>query len=317
MKLFVLLMLTLMGSCEKEVNTPDPITIQTEVPEGAEVAYFASGCFWCVEGALEQVRGVSDVISGYAGGTTANPTYNSHGDHTEAVKVIYFPKVVTYMELLYAFETLNDFTTVGQHPDYGESYRSAVFPKDGPQAMAVEVLLREYPNHTVQVTPFNNANFTQAEDYHQNYFKRLISGRSVVNASYGRNYTAPRVEEFRENNETRTYTREQFNILFLKGTERPHSDPNRFEDRPGVYISIVTGEVLFHSDYRFVSDSGWLSFKKVKNPELFDHPWDNGADEIRERLSDTHLGHIILDSPDKAPDGRWCMNGKVLEFRPN
>ncbi len=309
---------SIFGSCEKEFNTPDPITVTTqELTGGFEDAYFASGCFWCVEGALEQIRGVSDVVSGYAGGTLANPTYNSHGDHTEAVRVIYHPNVVSYQQLLDAFEDINNFETVGQHPDFGESYRSAIFPKSGDQQTRVNALLSKYPGHTVQEGTYANVNFTPAEDYHQNYFRRFIRGESVVNSSYGAAYTAPRIAEFREDTDVPLYTREQFTILFNKGTEVPHTDPNRGETRDGVYVSIVTGEVLFHSEYRFVSDSGWLSFSAVKDESLFDLPPDAGAIEIREKSSNTHLGHIIQDSPDKAPNGRWCMNGKVLEFIPN
>ena len=68
-----------------------------------EVAYFASGCFWCVEGVYEKVYGVTEVVSGYAGGTVANPSYYDHGNHAETVAVVYDPKLVSYADLVQVF----------------------------------------------------------------------------------------------------------------------------------------------------------------------------------------------------------------------
>ena len=100
--------------------------------QGLSKAYFASGCFWCVEAIYESVEGVQEAISGYAGGMTNNPTYESIGTgqtgHCEAVEVHYDPAVVSYETLVRVFYGSHDPTTVnGQAPDFGTQYRSAIF----------------------------------------------------------------------------------------------------------------------------------------------------------------------------------------------
>ena len=100
--------------------------------EGLKKAYFASGCFWCVEAIYESVKGVKEVYSGYAGGSTKNPNYNQIGTgrtgHAESVEVIYNPNQVSYGTLLRVFFGSHDPTTPNrQGPDYGSQYRSIAF----------------------------------------------------------------------------------------------------------------------------------------------------------------------------------------------
>ena len=96
-----------------------------------KTAYFASGCFWCVEAIFESIDGVEDAIAGYAGGEVKNPSYKlvSSGktNHAEAVKVIYNPNKVSYAQLVKAYFDPHDPTTKGQYPDFGNAYRSIVF----------------------------------------------------------------------------------------------------------------------------------------------------------------------------------------------
>ncbi|MEM9505036.1 MAG: peptide-methionine (S)-S-oxide reductase MsrA, partial [Cyanobacteria bacterium P01_E01_bin.43] len=103
--------------------------------EDAEIAYFAAGCFWCVESDFEKVPGVAEVVSGYMGGTVENPTYEQVASHTtghrEAVEVRYDPEVVEYQQLLDAFWRMHDPTDAdGSFVDRGESYTSAIFYVD-------------------------------------------------------------------------------------------------------------------------------------------------------------------------------------------
>ena len=149
--------------------------------EGAK-ATFAGGCFWCMEEAFEKVDGVASVLSGYAGGTKANPTYKEvsagRTGHTEVIEVAYDPGIVTYGELLKVFwRNIDPTDGSGQFCDKGSQYRSAIFYHDEEQKELIEESLRSL-NET---KPFDEpvateivpaAMFYLAEDYHQDYYKK-------------------------------------------------------------------------------------------------------------------------------------------------
>jgi peptide-methionine (S)-S-oxide reductase len=146
---------------------------------GTERAYFAGGCFWCVESDFEKVRGVSEVISGYTGGTVSNPTYKqvTRGGtgHFEAVEIQYDPARVSYSDLLYAFFRSVDPTDAGgQFCDRGDSYRTAVFVSTPAEREAAELAKSRAQSELGRqiVTPIlDAAAFYPAEAYHQDYYK--------------------------------------------------------------------------------------------------------------------------------------------------
>ena len=119
----------------KPVDNPKPVAQKNyAVSQEQAVAYFASGCFWCVEAVYEHIAGVAEVISGYAGGQTKNPNYKQvvtgRTGHAETIKVIYDPKKVSFETLVYAFFGSHDPTTLNrQGPDKGTHYRSIAFYK--------------------------------------------------------------------------------------------------------------------------------------------------------------------------------------------
>ena len=134
--LFALLTVISLQTCISStppVHHAEPIwEPQDEIPQGMKKAYFASGCFWCVEAIYESVKGVSEAYSGYAGGFTKNPNYNQIGTgktgHAEAVEVIYDPTVVSFSTLVQVFFGSHDPTTPNrQGPDRGSQYRSIAF----------------------------------------------------------------------------------------------------------------------------------------------------------------------------------------------
>ena len=147
----------------------------------AETAIFAGGCFWCMEADFEKVDGVSDVISGFTGGTAKNPTYNGdHTGHYEAVKVTYDPEKVTYEALLdHYWVNIDPFDDRGQFCDKGPSYRSAIFVAGEEQRRLAELSRREvveqFPDRKV-VTPILPAMtfypIKGEESYHQDYYKK-------------------------------------------------------------------------------------------------------------------------------------------------
>ncbi|RRQ22145.1 peptide-methionine (S)-S-oxide reductase MsrA [Thiohalobacter thiocyanaticus] len=147
----------------------------------AETAVFAGGCFWCMEADFEKVEGVSEVISGFTGGTLRNPTYNgNHEGHYEAVKVVYDPGIVSYRDLLYHFWTnIDPFDDRGQFCDKGPSYLSAIFVADDQQKKLAEAsrqkVMERFPDRKV-VTPILSAStfhpIKGEESHHQDFYRK-------------------------------------------------------------------------------------------------------------------------------------------------
>lgn len=145
-------------------------------------AVFAGGCFWCVEAAFEQVPGVSDVVSGYAGGDAATATYervcSGTTGHAEAVQVTYDPRKVTYGSLLRVFFTVHDPTTKDrQGPDVGPQYRSAIFYENEEQRAVAAAYVAQLEKAKIFGRPIVTTleplrGFYPAEDYHQDFARR-------------------------------------------------------------------------------------------------------------------------------------------------
>jgi peptide-methionine (S)-S-oxide reductase len=144
-------------------------------------AVFAGGCFWCMESDFEKLAGVTDVVSGFTGGTLENPTYNgNHAGHYEAVEVSYDPAQVSYQELLnHYWVNIDPFDAGGQFCDRGHSYLAAIFVANDVERKIAEASKREvvkmFPDQTV-VTPILDATtfypIKGKESYHQDYYKK-------------------------------------------------------------------------------------------------------------------------------------------------
>ena len=142
-------------------------------------AYFAGGCFWCVEESFEKLKGVEDVISGYSGGITENPTYKevTYGNtgHFEVVEIIYDKKVISFKELLENFWiNIDPFDAYGQFCDKGYSYRSVAFYQNDEEKKLIEKDIKDLQNkfNKKVVTYIRNfEKFYKAEEYHQDFYK--------------------------------------------------------------------------------------------------------------------------------------------------
>ncbi|MAU27072.1 MAG: peptide-methionine (S)-S-oxide reductase [Muricauda sp.] len=168
-----------------------------------ETAYFASGCFWCVEAIFESVKGVKEVVSGYSGGTETNPTYEdvAYGrtSHAEAVQVYYDPKTITFQQLVQVFFGSHDPTSLNrQGPDRGPQYRSIAFYKNTEEKKIIEDYIAQLEQEKVydrpivtEVTKFDK--FWKAEEYHQDY------ERKNPNNPYIRAVSIPRLNRFKKN----------------------------------------------------------------------------------------------------------------------
>ncbi len=169
---------------------------------GDQIADFGGGCFWAMNESLSELRGVDAVVSGYAGGTTKNPTYEEVGTrttgHAEVVQVYYDPKVISYEKLAEAFFYAHNPTELNyQGPDVGTDYRSIAFYRTPEEKATLLNLIKtinaakHYENPIVtQVVPFTV--FYPAEQYHQNYFKLH------PDQPYIRSVSLPKVEKMRK-----------------------------------------------------------------------------------------------------------------------
>lgn len=141
----------------------------------AETAIFAGGCFWCVESDMDAVPGVTGTISGYSGGTSKNPTYQNHVGHREVVKVEFDPTKITYAQLVTTFlRTIDPTDADGQFCDRGHAYTTAVYAI-GPDQLAAATKAKADAEAQLGVKLATEvaaaSEFTEAEDYHQNYYK--------------------------------------------------------------------------------------------------------------------------------------------------
>lgn len=182
--------------------SPEPAAQVSQDLSGYETAYFASGCFWCVEAIFESVRGVREVVSGYAGGTEENPTYQQVGmgqtGHAEAVEVYYDPEQISFPELVEVFFGSHDPTTLNrQGPDRGAQYRSIAFYRNEQERKIISDYIEALEEKQVydarivtQVVP--HTRFWPAEDYHQDY------ERNHPENPYVQNISVPRLNRFKK-----------------------------------------------------------------------------------------------------------------------
>ena len=183
-------------------NTSDVRKIELEAPQGKAIAAFAEGCFWCSEHIFEAVVGVDSAVSGYAGGTVPNPTYElvntETTGHAETVLVYYDPSKIDYEELTKVFFTSHDPTTKDrQGPDVGSSYRSILFYMTPEEKVVAEKSLRSFEssglyNKPIVTEVMELTDFYRAEGYHQDYIEHN------PNNPYVRGVSIPRYEKFKK-----------------------------------------------------------------------------------------------------------------------
>jgi peptide-methionine (S)-S-oxide reductase len=167
-----------------------------------QTATMAGGCFWCLEAVFDNLKGVTDVVSGYAGGTSVNPTYQQvctgTTNHAEVVQVQFDPAEIPFKEILKIFFSIHDPTTLNrQGADVGTQYRSAVFYHSPEQQEIAQQTIRELSEEKIwdnpivtEIAPYTV--FYPAEEYHQEYFARNPG------QGYCQMVVAPKVAKFRK-----------------------------------------------------------------------------------------------------------------------
>lgn len=297
----------------------------------AAKAILAGGCFWCVESDLQKYTGVKNVISGYAGGSGDNPTYEDYAKRgfREAVEVTYDPTKVSYGNLVEYVIRHSDATDPdGSFHDRGPQYTSAAYYSSPEEKLSAETVVKNIDARKVYEKPLAlyiipTVKFWPAEDYHQDYAKknpirysyyRSSSGRdSFIDSHWGKDTIPTLTPEISTNKNSMTnntlnhpwehfvkpsnaelkakLTATEYSVTQEKGTETPFKNEYAENYSAGIYVDIVSGEPLYSSKDKFDSGTGWPSFVKPINGNVVVEKIDKGIFTSR-----TEIRSRIADS---------------------
>lgn len=296
-------------------------------------AIFAGGCFWCMVKPFDELPGIISIVAGYTGGHIENPTYeevcvHSTG-HVEAVEITYDEDKMPYRELVEIFfRSIDPTDPEGQFHDRGETYHTAIFYQDEVQKEVAEKYKKElektgYFDKPIVVPIKPAMPFYEAEEYHQDYYKKNPLRYRLYYKGSGR-------EKFIKDKWYRNpYDKEelkkrlndlQYRVTQENATEAPFINEYDGHFEEGIYVDIVSGKPLFSSKDKFNSGCGWPAFSKpIMQSVVYDkEDTSHGMHriEVRSSHADSHLGHVFEDGPRELGGLRYCINSAALRFIP-
>ncbi|MDD2431712.1 MAG: peptide-methionine (S)-S-oxide reductase MsrA [Firmicutes bacterium] len=299
--------------------------------ETFELATFAGGCFWCMVAPFDTQPGIKEVVSGYTGGHTKNPTYEQvcKGDtgHFEAVQITFDPQVFSYRKLVEIFwQQIDPTDPGGQFHDRGSSYKTAIFYHSKEQKQ-IAIASKEKLNASgrfdkpivTEILPA--APFYRAEEKHQDYYKKSFFHYNMYREGSGRSrFIRENWQKTKSEKELKKeLTRIQYAVTRQNKTEPPFKNEYWDNTKEGIYVDIISGEALFSSKDQYDAGCGWPSFTRPLHRGEIEEKIDTSQGlrrmEVRAKASDSHLGHVFDDGPGK--DGaRYCINSASLRFIP-
>ncbi|MGM0842476.1 MAG: peptide-methionine (S)-S-oxide reductase MsrA [Bacillota bacterium] len=294
-----------------------------------ELATFAGGCFWCMVEPFDEQEGIKRVVSGYTGGTSANPTYkevtSGKTGHYEVVQITFDPLQYPFEKLLDLYwKQIDPTDSGGQFKDRGDSYRTAIFYHNDNQKKLAEASKRKLEKSGIFTKPVVTkilpaSEFYPAEEYHQDFYKENAFRYALYKRGSGREDFLKKYWPKDRSHLKVQLTEMQYFVTQENGTEPPYENEYWDNTEEGLYVDIVSGEPLFTSKDQYDSGCGWPSFTKpvmdASVKEQYDVSHRSTRLEIRSREADSHLGHVFTDGP--GPKGlRYCINSAALRFIP-
>ena len=304
-----------------------------------EKIIFAGGCFWCTEGEFSHTRGIVSAISGYTDSEKDSPSYEEVSSGRvrarEAVEVTYDKDQIPLDEVLDKYwQHIDPTDKDGQFADKGYQYTTAIYYMTEEQKNMIEQSKEELEKSKkfssqimTLVLPF--VNFYPAEEYHQNFKDknkdryesyREGSGRNSFLKLHWQDGSVSTREIYSKQEKLKTLTPLEYKVTQESGTEAPFENEYNSNKEVGVYVDVVSGELLYLSSDKYDSGSGWPSFTKPAKEEAITlHP-DEGIfqsrTEVRSKIADSHLGHVFSDGPKDKGGMRYCMNSAAMRFVP-